>query len=116
MRKITITLLTLLVSMGAWAVTLNFTSDSILAQKTFGFSESSYGADISIGFTAFRTGDLVVEITDVFGRIIRKVNLGTKQPGTHAVSFSELNLESGNYLYIIRQDGSILHSGKLVKI
>jgi hypothetical protein len=57
-----------------------------------------------------------VEITDVFGRIIRKVNLGAKQPGTHAVFFSELNLESGNYLYIVRQEGSILHSGIIIKM
>jgi hypothetical protein len=75
-----------------------------------------FNNNISIGFSTFSAGDVVIEITDVFGRIIRKVNLGAKQPGTHAVSFSELNLESGNYLYIIRQDRSILHSGKMVKI
>ena len=75
-----------------------------------------FNSKISIGFTTFSAGDVVIEITDIFGRPIRKVNLGAKHPGTHAVSFSELNLESGNYLYMVRQDGSILHSGKMVKI
>ena len=75
-----------------------------------------FNNSISIGFSTFNSGELVVEITDVFGRIIRKVNLGAKQPGTHAVFFSELNLESGNYLYIVRQEGSILHSGIIIKM
>ena len=75
-----------------------------------------FSSEVSIGFSTFSSGDIIVEITDLFGRNFHKAQLGQKEPGAHAVSFSGAKLERGNYLYVVRQNGAVLYSGRVMKM
>lgn len=69
----------------------------------------------SLGFSLFSSGDVVVEILDLAGRIIQTENLGFKSGGAHGITVAAAHLQAGNYLYVVKLDGQAIYSGKLIK-
>lgn len=67
-----------------------------------------------IGFTLFNEGEITLEIMDVSGRIVHAINFGDKKPGEYA-QFLDLEFFSdGNYIYILKNSGLQIGSGKLI--
>lgn len=68
-----------------------------------------------IGFSLFGEGDLFIDIMDLAGRLVQTESLGFKTGGTHAVELNSSSLNSGNYIYVVRNEFDTIYTGKLVK-
>ncbi len=66
-----------------------------------------------IGFTLFNEGDVNFELLDLTGRTVYTNNFGFKPKGEHAHSLPLSFLSDGNYIYILKQSGTQIASGKI---
>ena len=66
------------------------------------------------------TRPLVVDVMDVYGRLLQRKNLATgmnKQRNKHVVEFIMTNYSSGSYFLVVRDvDGTIINTVKVVKV
>ena len=69
----------------------------------------------SLGYSIFSSGDIVIEIVDLSGRVVHSEHLGFKSGGAHGVNIEAGHLKAGNYLYVVKLDGQAIYSGKLIK-
>jgi hypothetical protein len=73
------------------------------------------GGQFNIGFSTFDWHEVSIEIRDLSGRIMQRMDLGTKTGGTHAIELDASNWQSGHYIYTIHLDDVITYTGKLIK-
>jgi hypothetical protein len=71
---------------------------------------------LALGFSTFGIGEVVVEIRDLSGRLIEQRKLGEKFAGAHAIDLKSAQWDRGNYLYTVLFNGTVIHTGKIIKI
>lgn len=61
-----------------------------------------------IPFVLHHSAATTLTITDLSGRVVFVENRGTLPSGTHTIEVNAANLASGNYLYTLQADGSVM--------
>jgi hypothetical protein len=69
-------------------------------------SPNPFSTSTEISFSLRETSDVTVVVSDVLGRVIRTIDLGTKSAGAHAFRFVPENLRTGVYLYRVASGGN----------
>jgi hypothetical protein len=59
----------------------------------------------TISYTIDRTMALTIEVYNVSGQVVDRIDLGRKAPGTYSVTYSGVSLPSGVYTYRLIGDG-----------
>lgn len=74
-----------------------------------------FASGVSVGFSLFQPGEVIIRIVDLSGRIVDEQNLAQLDGGTHASTFETAHWQQGAYVYHISVDGQSLYTGKIIK-
>ncbi len=103
-------------------VRMNF--DAAISVKENELTEASLGQNFpnpandvtSINYTLTSNADVMIEITDISGKVINVINEGTKGAGTYTVSLNTSNLSAGTYFYSLSTEkGKVTKSMNVIK-
>ena len=73
-----------------------------------------FNPETRIPFTVSKSSTVSLSIIDAGGRIVRTVELGEKEPGSHSVRLDASGLPSGVYLYLLQAGNQMITKRMLV--
>lgn len=90
--------------------------NSSTAPREFALSQNypnPFNPSTTITYNVARTGQILISVYDLSGRLVTTLVDGVREPGTYNVRFTPRGLASGAYFYTLRVDGTLIQTKKL---
>lgn len=72
------------------------------------------GPDATVRYNAIKTGNVMLSISDIYGRVIRVFDLGVQSTGIHSFKLNQLQDLSGNYFIRVEQEKVLIGEIKMI--
>ncbi len=77
---------------------INENESNIIIDQNF---PNPYNGNTQVNYTLTSTEDVMVEITDLTGKVIAVMNEGVRTAGSHTLTFNSDNMAAGTYFYTL---------------
>ena len=75
---------------------INENESNIIIDQNF---PNPFNGNTTVNYTLASTEEVMVEITDITGKVIAVMNEGVRTAGSHALTFDSNNMAAGTYFY-----------------